>query len=71
MRTLTGIVENGTVRLPPNTRVRDGARALVVILGRKRRQPLPTLDPRIEAEDAEFVEACRGSIVEAMRAEET
>ncbi len=70
MRTLTGIVENGTVRLPASAQVRDGSRVLMVILGRKGRQPMPALDPRIEAEDAEFAKACRRSIVEAMRTEE-
>ena len=69
MRTLSGFVENGSVKLPPNARVRDGSRVLMVVLGRKGRERTPPRDARIEAEDAEFVKACRRSIGEAIRAE--
>jgi hypothetical protein len=70
MMTLTGYVEHGAVKLPPTARVRDGSKVLLVVLGRKDTEPMPPLDPRVEAEDAEFVQACRRSISQATRAEE-
>ena len=71
MRTLTGFVENGTVRLPPDARVRDGSRVLMVVLGRKGSQVASPRDSRVAAEDAVFVNTCRRSIGEATRTEES
>lgn len=70
MKTMAGVVENGIIRLPSKARVRNGSRVVMMILGRKRRKHVAPPDPRIEAEDAQFVQACRRSISEAMRIEE-
>ena len=70
MKTLTGVVENGIVKLPPKTRVRDGSRVVLTILGRKVKYREPLQTPQMDAEDIAFVRACRRSINEAMRAEE-
>jgi hypothetical protein len=41
-----------------------------MVVGRTEEGPAPARDAGIEAEDARFAEACRGSINEAMRDEE-
>ena len=70
MKTITGVVENGVVKLPPKARVRDGSKVIMMVMDKKRRRSMPPLDPKLDEEDAQFVRACRRSINEAMRAEE-
>jgi hypothetical protein len=70
MRTFTGIVENGVVKLPPKARVRDGSRVVLTILGRKAKHREPLQTPQMDAEDLAFVRACRRHLNKLMRDEE-
>ena len=71
MKTFTATVENGTVTLPPDARVEDGAKVVVTVLDPKRDGPeLPPYPPELEAEDAAFVQACRGRLARHLRDEE-
>jgi len=70
MKTFAGVVENGVVKLPPNARLRDGSRVILMVVGRTEEGPAPARDAGIEAEDAPLAEACRGNINEAVRDEE-
>ena len=70
MKTIRGVVESGVVKLPPNAHVRDGSKVILTILGRKPKCREPLQTPEMDAEDLAFVQACRRSINEAMRAEQ-
>ncbi len=71
MRTFTGKVENGSVRLPRSARLRDGTRVIVAVMpGVRRGRTLAVYPPELEAEDARFVQACRGRLVRQLREEE-
>ena len=71
MRTSTATVQNGTVKLPPDANVEDGARVVVAVLGGEPRGPeLPAYPPDLEAEDVAFVHAWRGRLATHLRGEE-
>jgi hypothetical protein len=68
MRTFAGTVEHGAVRLPAEAHVRDGTRVVVTVLPRARRhRTLAGYPPELEAEDARFVQACRGRLAQELR----
>ncbi|MBM4031042.1 MAG: hypothetical protein FJ291_04570 [Planctomycetes bacterium] len=72
MRTFAGTVENGTVRLPADAHLRDGTRVVVTVMPRARKhRTLAGYAPELEAEDARFVQACRGRPVRELRDGET
>jgi hypothetical protein len=71
MRTFTATVQNGSVKLPADAKVQDGARVLVAVLDGEPRGPdLPPYPPDLEAEDVAFVQACRGRLASHLRDEE-
>jgi len=70
MRTFTGTVEGGVIRLPPQARVRDGSKVVMAIVDEETTGPADPPSVELEAEDLAFVRACRGRITEHMRAEE-
>jgi hypothetical protein len=71
MRTFSGIVENGTVRLPGNAHVRDGTRVVVTVMpGARAGRAAAAYPAELEAEDARFVQACRGRLANQLRAED-
>ena len=71
MRTFTGTVHNGTVKLPPGANVAEGARVVVAVLDAgPRGSELPSYPPELEAEDAAFVQACRGRLAPHLRDED-
>ena len=62
MVTISGTVHAGAVRFPETLSVADGTRVIITIL-----EPIPKIENRllpenIEAEDLEFVRACRGRL---------
>ncbi len=68
MRTFAGTVENGAVRLPADAHLRDGTRVVVSVMPQaRRRRTLAGYPPELEAEDARFVQACRGRLAQALR----
>ncbi len=70
MKTFTATVRNGLVRIPKDARIREWARVLLTVVGDAAEgEPSPP-PPEIEAEDVEFVRACRGRLAAQMRAEE-
>jgi len=71
LKTFRGIVKDGIVKLPPEARLRNGTKVIVAVWRTRRKPEEWSPSPEIEAEDAAFVKACRPSINEAMRAEET
>ena len=71
MKTFTATVENGSVRLPRGAGVEDGAKVVVTVLDTKHESSdLPPYPSELEAEDAAFVEACRGRLAQHLRDEE-
>ena len=70
MRTFTATVRNGVIQLPKGARVREGARVVLAVVGGPGGDGPSSLPPAIEAEDVEFVRACRGHLAAQMRAEE-
>ena len=70
MKTFTGTVKNGAVRLPPQAQVRDGSKVVMAVLSEGTRETENPLVAELEAEDVAFVRACRGRIAGHMRAEE-
>ena len=70
MKTFTGTVENGAVKLPARSGVRDGSRVVLAVIGEGQPGPVDEVAAELEAEDVEFVRACRGRIVSHMRDEE-
>ena len=70
MKTFTATVRNGVVRIPKDARVREGARVVLAVVGDSGGDGPSPPPPEIEAEDVEFVRACRGRLAAQMRAEE-
>jgi len=65
-------VENGAIRLPRNADVHDGTRVVVTVLPAERKdRPVVAYPPELEAEDARFVQACRGRLASQLREEES
>ena len=70
MKTYTATVENGVVRLPSGTPVRDGAKVVLAVLGDSPQDLDPQTLSDLEAEDLAFVRACRGRLARHMQAED-
>lgn len=68
MRAWKGKVQNGAVRLSPQTRLPEGQEVMIVPIRRPRRGS--ALPPEIEREDLEFVRACRGRLGRLLKAED-
>jgi hypothetical protein len=70
MKTFTATVRNGLIRIPEHARIREGAKVLLAVVGDSPEGEALAPSSEIEAEDVEFVRACRGRLAAQMRAEE-
>ena len=67
MITVSGTVQGGLVKLPEAIRISDGSRVIITILEPMAQQADRFLPDHIEAEDLEFVRACRGRLAKQLR----
>ena len=70
MTRFTGVVEDDVVKLPPGTHLQDGTRVEIRVVERRPEEPLPPLPPELEAEELEFVRACRRRLNRYLRDED-
>ena len=70
MRTFTGTVRDGVIRLPAGARVRDGSKVVLAVLDEGASSVAEQDTTHLEDEDVEFVRACRGRLARHMRAED-
>jgi len=67
MKRFVGVVRDGAVKLPPGVRLPDGTRVGMMVLEEpKVRVQLPR-NPKFEAEDLRFIEACRPHLNRILR----
>jgi hypothetical protein len=67
MITVQGTVKNGVVKLPATVKLSDGSRVMITILESINKPAPDTLSRDIEAEDVDFVRACRGRLAKQLR----
>lgn len=70
MRTFTGTVRDGVVRLPRRARVQDGSRVVLAVLGEEPAELDEQQMAELEKEDVEFMRACRGRLAKYLRDED-
>lgn len=63
MRTLKGVVEDGIIKVPNPSGLAEGATVTVALIEEADLSGPNPIPAGIEAEDVEFVRACRGRLV--------
>jgi hypothetical protein len=66
MITVTATVQGGLVKLPEAIRIANGTRVIITILAPVAKNGKRFLPEDIEAEDIEFVRACRGRLAKQL-----
>lgn len=67
MITAQGTVKNGVVKLPATLKLSDSSRVMITIFESIGKRTLNALPKDIEAEDVDFVRACRGRLAMQLR----
>ena len=70
MKLYAGTVEDGLVKLPAYVRLPDGSKVVLAVVSGGGASMADSGYAPIEAEDIEFVRACRGRITQHMRDED-
>jgi len=70
MKVFTGTVKGGLVKLPSRARLRDGSRVVMAVLPDAEAAPDDARVAELEAEDVEFVRACRGRLTKHLHDED-
>ncbi len=70
MKTFTGTVRDGVVRLPRRARVQDGSRVVLAVLSEEPAELDEQQMAELEKEDVEFMRACRGRLAKCLRDED-
>jgi len=66
MKTFSATVRDGAVRVPRDAQVQDGAKVVVAVVSSGRAGEATSYPPELEAEDVEFVRACRGRLADSV-----
>lgn len=67
MITVQDTVKNGVVKLPATLKLSDGSRVMITIIESIGKRTPGISSKNIEADDVDFVRACRGRLAKQLR----